>query len=775
MTTMRTRVARSRGLLEPLASRRPPTAMSQRNALHAVHQMLGNQGVQRLLRARANSIPAIQRQKTGARPILKPRDLLEKYRWDMTFYKRFDRIADDLLAAVLSQPSPYRYVIEVFEAIDSSEEDQVGAAFVKRLLESKLDEFAGDYEGRFALTLMYRAIITGSVTEFERKQANRIIRAKLRRIGPEAYVRMARSRGQGRPTPIFPVRFMRVTPGYDYATPLARFMPNGRILVTYPVQSKAMKFRQELRTLGDVFGAGMELNPNEIVGIKNYETSENPDVQYLPALALIDYSNQAIQSTTGKIIEVSAFAATMGFGGAAVVGGRAAAGELVTSTAIWGARLARTASILDRAATVIGIASFVISENREWIVRKLGWPGRRLVQLSDIANNAAAIYGILRLGQAGYGLVRDMRAASKAAREEARALTQAEAATLQRLDDETDLMLKQLDEEAAKSGAAVDDLRATAKTLEIPVGRLEREIDDLRHQTRNPHNIRQRVEPMDAEMSTHGHVFERSKSKRTWCRHSDDQHCNLNLGAGLNRDVDSALSKQSPRRAAYSEGELHEIAGQPDITYRRGSSPPADKPGATPTPSREAEQRLYEHVEERGAAISESFERAQSGAKRHPGLRRDDPRWSKKVARMEENAAFGRLSEDYLRTALQRQLATEFDDVADQVRIRPNLANGEPADFYFIADHLARTPQTGITVAIEGKLSASATLTAHQQAGYKLLAKYGGRVISRNKRNYPHGTNLKATPAMRAEPTIDLKTTPRPQGQDVDFNLVPIQ
>lgn len=136
---------------------------------------------------------------------------------------------------------------------------------------------------------------------------------------------------------------------------------------------------------------------------------------------------------------------------------------------------------------------------------------------------------------------------------------------------------------------------------------------------------------------------------------------------------------------------------------------------------------------------------------------------------------FGRMNESYLRTALHRQLAADFVDIADQVRIRPNLANNRPANFYFIADHLALNPQTSALVAVEGKLSPSATLTANQTAGYPLLRQNGGTVVSRNMTLYPYGTSLPRTPAFRAEPTINLRTDPRPHGQDVSFRMVTLE
>ncbi len=121
-------------------------------------------------------------------------------------------------------------------------------------------------------------------------------------------------------------------------------------------------------------------------------------------------------------------------------------------TVIWAARLTKAASVLDRVANVIGIASFVINENRDWIIRKLGKRGEQLVKITEAANSIAGIYGIGRLAQVGYKIVTEMQTASKAARVEARVLTAEENVVLKRLDDETNSLLKHLDDEAAKTG-----------------------------------------------------------------------------------------------------------------------------------------------------------------------------------------------------------------------------------------------------------------------------------------------------------------------------------
>lgn len=423
----------------------PSTSEGRRLLAHELAHVV-QQGV------RINAMP-VQREATKSEEFLAPSALVDKFK-DAMNQKFFGKLASVLVDAVYYHPNPYQYISEVFEEVhdwDSDYEDNLGAEFVSQLPKAKLDQMASAFDGRQTLTVLYEAIITGSVSDFEREQANKILMAKARAYKPEDYVKMTRVREGGKRTRIFPIRFMRVTPGYDYAPPLAELQPNGRIRVKYPVSVMNMSmFNAEVATLegGFFLGKGEEINPNEIVGIKDYERGGG--VQYLPALALIDYSNQAVRSTAGKILEVSIFAATMGIGGGAAAGGGVAATE-VRMTAIWAARLTKVASVLDRVANVVGIASFVINENRDWIIRKLGKRGEQLVKISEVANSIAGVYGIARLGQAGYAIVKEMQTASKAARLEAKALTLEEDVVLRHLDDETDSLLKQLDDETAKS------------------------------------------------------------------------------------------------------------------------------------------------------------------------------------------------------------------------------------------------------------------------------------------------------------------------------------
>jgi hypothetical protein len=510
------------------------------------------------------------RQTASGESFLEPKALLDKFEAAID-QKLFQAFAHELARVALHHPRAPDYLDQIFEELDSDDEDEAGAEFINVLSERNLDTLASSHHGRATLSVIYAAIITGKVTEFQREQANRVLLAKARQYTPEQYAQLSKTRGGGRPTRIFPVRFMRISGGQD-APIEARLTKDGKVHVSYPVRVKRHSmFQQEWDTQGNIFGYGEDINPNEIVGIKDYEAEGEAGkrVVYLPALALIDYSNRAIQSTSGKIIEVSVIAATMGLGGGAAAGSRAAA-EHLTATARWGSHIAKGARMLDRISDFVGIASLVITEHREWIIKRFGGPGKRLVQAADVANSIAGIYGMARLGQAGYGIVRDMQRASRDARRLGGSLSEAEDQVLKRVDDETDAMLRELDEQAGKQtsadvggggstrpAGAADEIHASAVRANISPKKLEEEVADLRRQAINPDNVTvPSREGFDAEMATGApgdkHRFERNTEQRTWCR-SSEEACELNLGNDLNAKVDDALSEKKSRASGKQE------------------------------------------------------------------------------------------------------------------------------------------------------------------------------------------------------------------------------
>ena len=377
-------------------------------------------------------------------PSISPEDLVNSQYWQMT-RDNFEPIASLLYTNFVLGGRNYGYIDDVFDKLDSDWEDNVAAEFTSMLDEEQLDEFAASYNGRATLTTLYDAMITGDVSDFQRGQAERILTAKTRQMRPEDFLASTKHRPGGGRTLVFPVRDMRITPGYDDAPLMAHLTKDGKVNVRYPTRvMEEDTFAAETATLPfDTFvGDGLDLSPNEIVGIKDYESGGV--TQYRPALALIDYSNRVEHSTLGKIGQVAITAATLGAAGPEVGG----ANLLEEEGGKWAARLA----LADRVANVVQVVSFFVHENRDWLIEHLGAPGRALVRATDIADSVVAIYGVGRLGHAGFTIARDLRRAASTAKQAAGELPGLDADEISRLgkvEDATEQLAQEMDRASA--------------------------------------------------------------------------------------------------------------------------------------------------------------------------------------------------------------------------------------------------------------------------------------------------------------------------------------
>jgi hypothetical protein len=550
----------------------------------------------------------IQRDVSNYTLYASPATVLEAF-WAQMFSDNFDGIANHLKRVFKARgKESLDFLSDLFDEAPRGWEDSIASSFTELLGESDLDMIASSEKGRYVLSQMYVAMVTDSQTKFESEQSTRILIAKMRQYAPEDFLRQAQYRGisEGKkiPTRIFPIRFMRVTGG-DYATPLAELQPNGMVRISYPSNlNSTTKFSRELKTIGNFIGGDGDLiSANEIVIIKDYESGGAEMV--LPALAMVDYANRSVHSTIGKIVEVSIFAATLGVGTGAAAAGKVGAEQAAvrfTATAIWGARIAKATHVLDVAANVIGVAAFVIDENREWIIEKFGRAGEILVRVSDIANTAATIYGVGRLAQAGIGFVRNFRKAAGNVRSEAKGLTNAEASVIEEIDDKLAKLVTEMEEELAKKTKPTvpkeepvgtphaDDVAGrpskepakepgkkhadepapaaqkprlasdeevianSARTHGLAPKTLQKEVDDLALQMRDPDNIfipedKKFDVELGSEKSGEPHQFQRERADRTWCRYSDEA-CKLDFGKKANDTADEGLKKAKSKRSA---------------------------------------------------------------------------------------------------------------------------------------------------------------------------------------------------------------------------------
>jgi hypothetical protein len=353
-------------------------------------------------------------------------------------------IAHELNRYVATHSSPYAHVGEVLHNTSSDFEDNVAAAFIELQSDSALEQFAVNHEGRAMLDVLYEAIITGNVSSFERKQAERIITAKSKQIPPAQYI------AQMKQEMIFPVRNIGLTRDAT-ATFRATLEPNGKVKVHYTsirVYQFDM-FKEEVKTLPGTQKTmdGFELDPDQIVGVKLYD--EGGITVHVPALTLIDFSNQIEQRTISKAETAFFTGLTFGAGGlgGASVGALAAdvAAGQASKAALWAARGVLWA---DRIAVALPVLSTVVNEHRDWIVEKFPQAGPDILDALDRANSIAAYYGWARLGIDGIRYI-------KSTLRPAEMSWHAERVGLKDLSSSDENLVKGIDEEI---GIVLDDL-----------------------------------------------------------------------------------------------------------------------------------------------------------------------------------------------------------------------------------------------------------------------------------------------------------------------------
>lgn len=295
------------------------------------------------------------------------------------------QVAREIDENAWSEPNPYRYIRERFDDLSQSTEDNVGAAFIKLQADSgRLNRFAASAEGRRTLDVLYDAVITGDVSDFEREQAGKIVEAKGKNRPAPDRATLSRLRDPM----IFPIANQHYFSDC-YATLQAKLLPSGRVRVYYDTVRvfRCEEFRKEMNTLfrhhsRDEILNGFELDSDEMVGVKLFDEDDEP-ITYVPAIMLIDFSNRQNQDTLGKIKTVAIMGATAGLGG---LGG---AGALA-----WA----------DRVAFVLTAASSVINDYRHEIMKSAG--GRKFLSVWKYVDATVQYYGWARLGVDGVRLIK---------------------------------------------------------------------------------------------------------------------------------------------------------------------------------------------------------------------------------------------------------------------------------------------------------------------------------------------------------------------------------
>jgi uncharacterized protein DUF4157 len=180
----------------------------------------------------------------------------------------------------------YGFFNRIFKRLGDYD-DNVGAQLVEYLSEPELKMHAARADGRKVLNILYEAMITGDVTAYQRKQANRIIEAT--KISEQEYMRQAE-----KPMPVYPVReqgfFTQCHGGFR-----ASLLRNGNVQIRFTSSMiwKCDMFKRERDTFAPFGGYrdSHEFSPDTLVGVRLYDLKGEPSGT-ISAIELIDFSNQ---------------------------------------------------------------------------------------------------------------------------------------------------------------------------------------------------------------------------------------------------------------------------------------------------------------------------------------------------------------------------------------------------------------------------------------------------------------------------------------------------
>lgn len=407
--------------------------------------------IQRTLDDGGGDLPA------GHEPMT-PEALIDQY---TSWWGNLDEeaLAERLFWLAWMSPSHYDFVQRVLDALSDTDRDDVAVAFVDGSRDDQLDEFASTQQGIALLDRLFNELTSGYMGDDEEREAQRIVEAKGRQIPVVTFISGIEE------AMIFPFRLPGFTVLNDAPIEAER-LPNGNVRVEMPVRVLGTnEFRSETRTLPeDVFLGGLELPPDQVVGVRMYD--EGGQVVFLPALGLITLSARTERTIFQKIGEAVVIAGTFGFGGPVVGGAEAAT---------WGARALLW---LDRAAMALFVLTTVINEHRGWILENFPEHGPTFLRAVDIANSVAALYGMGRLAYGGYRVISNLRQAFRRWRQEvaARRLIAGDRGVVDDIVRETDQFLESADEaraamlEEAPAGVSEEAQMVVAEETRAAVG-----------------------------------------------------------------------------------------------------------------------------------------------------------------------------------------------------------------------------------------------------------------------------------------------------------------
>ena len=355
-----------------------------------------------------------------------------------------DALGADLLKQAMNADPDYAQ--RVLDEVGSTDRDDVSLAFAQAATDEQLQQLASTEKGRRLLDRLFDELTDGEVFADEQQQADRILRIKTHSLLSEDQFAAGVTKAQSRTGVILPYRktgLTVMTPSPIYA----HRMPDGKISVhvRFDIYGTDYARDPDLRLPPSIWDQVI-LNESDVVGVKLYD--EGGTIEFMPALKLLQYSNEADRIAYEKAGEAFGIGLTFGLGGEAAAGGEALEGTTLSTGARILAGAQRGLAIADRVATAIDIGNSILQEHRGWIIESSPQDGRSFVTAMDQLTSYVRIYGVVRGGIGIVQLANNLRKSYRNWRAFAGALkdlSESQKSDLEKIGSDTEHLLQEID------------------------------------------------------------------------------------------------------------------------------------------------------------------------------------------------------------------------------------------------------------------------------------------------------------------------------------------
>jgi hypothetical protein len=348
-----------------------------------------------------------------------------------------DKLGTELLA--YARQGSIDTVESALDELWDTNRDDVAAALVNAAIDEQLEAIARTDAGRKLFLRLFDHLTSGYMDEAEATAAERLMSARIQQIDPNEFIEAPEH------ATVIPFSGIGWTK-FSSASLSVKRTEHGKIRVRSHMKAEHWDKAQHLPGIAMLVGDGVEMDPDTIVGIYNYDEGEK--ISYVPAMYLLQLSNMEATKVHAMMGEAAITGLSIGMSGAAAGGARVATSAAPSRSAVCAARGLTALKWADRGATVMDVASTLINDHRGLILKHGGEDGAQLLKHWATIERIVGAYGKLRGGLALRQTALALRSTLKqwrARRAALKELSAKEAAALDSVVAQTEKSLEEID------------------------------------------------------------------------------------------------------------------------------------------------------------------------------------------------------------------------------------------------------------------------------------------------------------------------------------------